>query len=364
MPRSFTDENRLWVVFDTCTRPDYYLDVHRILAAPMDWIVRYDYKAKYLTDDVVGALRGNNLPLPRDILLLYAQKITHVRGADPPKETPPFADMMWLPTRLGRMVNVVEEGEKFLFDFQVTDYPLPGTSVQAICRTLYDLRATPFEKWIAFANKAPGLDLIGGQQPTDVNWHKIIEQLDRPPSQFAGDLFWRIHGVKRAGKPGRLEPSTFSERDGESIRQVRSHFSTRDASAYVAEITTLRSPEGRAGGPPQEFRILAKADNQDLLRVVGSGEIQPRQYTSDHLEFETGTLVFPKVRRVDLTLSTSPKDGIWPQGPELNLRFRVAKSWFALIGALVSLAIGSTLVVKEGRAVLATQAGWEDLVFL
>lgn len=364
MPRSFTDESRLWVIFDTCTRPEYYMDVHRILAAPMEWIVRYDYKAKYLTNDVVEALRESNAPLPRDILLVYAQTSVHVRGADPPKQTPPFAEMIWLPTRVGRMMNIVEEGEKFFFDFQVTDYPSPGPNIQAICRALYDVTATPFSKWIAFAGKTKGLDLVGGQQPTDVNWHRIVEELDRPPSQFAGDLFWRVHSVKRSGKAGRLEPSTMSERDGDSIRQVRSHFSTLDASAYVAEITTLRSPAGRAGGAPQQFLIVAKADNQDLLRVVGPGEIQPRQYTSDHLEFETGTLVFPKGRRVDLTLSTSPKDGVWPQGPELNLRFRVAKSWFVLIGALVSLAIGSTLVAKEGRAVFVGQGGWEDGVFL
>lgn len=363
MTRTFTDDSRVWIIFDTCTRPEYYLDVHKILAAPAGWVVRYDYREKYLTEDVVAALREENALLPRDVLLLYAQIRTHVRGAEPPKDTPSFDQMTWTPTRLGRMVNVVEDAGKFYLDFQVLGYPSLAPSIQLICRQLYGLKATPFWKWIAFADLDDDFTPVR-DGTADVNWHEIVEQLDQPPSQFAGDLFWRITSIRKSGTAGGLELSTRTERRGEAIRQVRSYLGVRDSAIYMAEITTMRSPASRTGGTSQQFRIVPESDSRELLRVVGPGYIAPRQYTSDHLELETGALVFPKSRPVDVTVSTTPKDGDWAQGPELKLRFEVSKSWASLFWALLSFAIGSTIVVKEGRAVLVAQGSWADAALL
>jgi len=44
MSFTFDDESRLWAIFDTCTKPHYYQDVHNLLAAPQGWVLRYEYR--------------------------------------------------------------------------------------------------------------------------------------------------------------------------------------------------------------------------------------------------------------------------------------------------------------------------------
>jgi hypothetical protein len=333
------------------------------MAAPPGWIVRYDYRTKLLTDEVVQGLNERDAPLPRDILLLYAQDKAFSRGDDPPKQTPPFADTMWVPTRLARMVNVVANAERFFFDFEVLEYPSPGPAVEAIVRTLHDSQATPFRKWIAFAFRDAGVDFTGGHS-TDKNWLSIVVQLDVPPSQFAGDLFWRVSALKPLGRAGTLSPRRQTEKEGDSIRQVRSHFLVNDGSKYVAEIVTIRSPQKRGGGVPQQYKILGQSDNRELLRPIGNGEIEARQYTSEHLELETGRLLFPTSQRTDLTLSTVPRVGAWPDGPELKLRFEIRKPVRVLVLALAGLTIGTVLTVKEARAVFGSQGSSMDVFLL
>lgn len=317
MSRAFTDASKVWIVFDTCTIPDYYLDVHRILAAPPGWIVRYDYREKYLTEEVVAGIRDKTRELPRDILLLYAQIDTHHRGDPPPKETPPFEKMVWHPTRLARMANVVEEAGKFFFDIQVQGYPTPGREVRDICNALYSAKATPFQKWIAFVDRHDGFDALF-EGSSDDNWSRIVELLDQPPFQFAGDLFWRVVSLKKSGRPHPFEPRRRAEIDQKSIRQLSPYFKVQDSSMYVAEIATIRSQHGRSGGKPPEYKVNASSDDRDILRVVGTGDLEPRQYTIFNVEFETGNLAFPKARRVRLALSTNPRDGDWPHEGDMS----------------------------------------------
>ena len=45
--------SRYWVIFDTCSVPEYYRDLHTVLASPSGAVVRYSYRAKYLTEEAI-----------------------------------------------------------------------------------------------------------------------------------------------------------------------------------------------------------------------------------------------------------------------------------------------------------------------
>src|SRR5687768_16963466 len=109
MTHEYTDESRIWVLFDTSTHIDYYLDVHGALAAPSQWVIRYAYQSRHLDVDVLNAMTSGLRVHPRDVLIIYCQPQTYKRGDQTPESSVPFAEMLWIPIRVGRMLHVMED---------------------------------------------------------------------------------------------------------------------------------------------------------------------------------------------------------------------------------------------------------------
>ncbi len=110
------------VVFDTSTIPDYYLDVHNVLALPSNSLIRYEYRSKYLSNDALNILSDD--PIQKlDVLFVYTQWDKYARGdVVPPPETPPD-EMIWIPFRLGKLVNTnLTYGEIYNLDLMVGAY--------------------------------------------------------------------------------------------------------------------------------------------------------------------------------------------------------------------------------------------------
>src|SRR5216683_3119537 len=108
MTLAMTDVDRFWVIFDTCTKLHYYPDLHKLMALPPGYILRYEYRAQWISDEALSAMTHPATGVPLQILLVYAQSRTYVRGGDSPdgEHTPTFGDMLWVPTRLAEMVNI------------------------------------------------------------------------------------------------------------------------------------------------------------------------------------------------------------------------------------------------------------------
>ena len=53
------------VIFDTSTLPEYYNDVHNIIALPRDHVVTYDYNVKKISADAAAILHGFNTASPK-----------------------------------------------------------------------------------------------------------------------------------------------------------------------------------------------------------------------------------------------------------------------------------------------------------
>lgn len=351
MTRGFADDARFWIVFDTCSRPAYYRDVHNLLAAPAGSILRYDYRRKYLTDEVTAVIDDTAVSLPDRVLLAYAQHTAYTRGAELPK-IDGFGDALWIGTRLARMVCVAEAAGEYFFDLQVSGYPAQGAAFLGIMQQQFQRGETPTAKYISFSTDNTSFaNVMGGTG--EENWAAIVEALSSPPSQFAGDVFWRIASFKETGTAGPIGFALTADREGDQTRQMRAHLPVRESKVYSCEIATKRSPHNRQGGPPTEFRIQVASDEKELVRVVGSGQIDVRQYTREHLEIECKSLTFVTSRWAGIAAKTIPMDGEWVQGPELAVRVKVEKRWGIAVVSVVMLA---------AAAVLASTSAWKMVI--
>jgi|ERR1051326_449839 hypothetical protein len=359
---TFTDESRFWVVFDTCTASHYYPDLHKLLATPPGSIIRYEYRAKWLSDEVAKALEKKG-DLPARVLLAYAQGRTYLRGQPAPKEDESgnFEDLLLVPTRIARLVNVVRDGTEFYFDLRLEAYP--ALQETQIFRELFARHEAPYWKWVAFSSRTGDLEALEAGVD-DEKWRSLVETLFIPPSQFAGDIFWRLNGIKESGQADYLTPADHYEVGGNGLAQVTSVYSLVEDRVYSTELTTLRSPAPRAGGQHHKVEIVAKSGDDKVVQLVGSGRFDVRQYTSTHMELEARHLEALMRRKLEISLETEPPDGDWPQGPRLVLKVVVGKNWTKVwLGAVAGfggLMLGASAVSEffKGQAgILPVTAG-------
>jgi hypothetical protein len=332
------DDASAWLIFDTCTRPAYYQDLHNILAAPSGHVLRYEYKEKYLTPEVRATLSAGR-PLPKSVLFAYVQPRDFTRGSAVAVNLPAFEDGLWLATRLGEIVNVVREADRYFFDLSIASYPQNNASATTLFANSFGRGDTPPHAWVAFVSRESIAPLAVASD--DENFTQIVESLAVPPSQFAGDVFWRVVRLNRGGDITAVAFAQETDQFGEQIRHVRAAAQLLDAADYRLEISTLRSPISRTGGAPTGFKIEASSDNSECVRVVGSGVIDVRQYTASIVDVATAPIVSIKDSvHTELRLLTTPFDGDWPQGPQIHLRLKVTRQTRRMVLGLASLVLG------------------------
>jgi hypothetical protein len=164
MAKPFSDTSRFWVIFDTSTLPDYYLDVHKLLAIPKGATLRYNYKEKYLSTSALEASRHPNTA-PKLGMLFYGQRSGFHRGDETPPTGTMFEAMLWIPTRMVEMLCIPErDGETFNYDFKVLQYPsLDREATRHILAPLVQSRETPFNKWVTTSSELGALKSMQGE---------------------------------------------------------------------------------------------------------------------------------------------------------------------------------------------------------
>ncbi len=202
------------VVFDLCMKPEYSKDLHRLLALPSGSIVKYDYRKKYFSPDAYSTLTDAGLfykPLP--ILLMYAQRKHYVKGGGGTPEGSVTADdnIILIATRTAELKNVFIDKRtdaggismpNIHFHMKLMEYPDPDTEqVRKLTEHLLGLGLVPFDHLVVTAPQeltSPIQELA-----SDDNWTKVVHRIGSPPSQFSGDVFWRVNHIERvAGSQG------------------------------------------------------------------------------------------------------------------------------------------------------------------
>jgi hypothetical protein len=338
MAKTFGDTSRFWVIFDTCTLPDYYLDVHKLLAIPKGATLRYNYKEKYLS---ASGLEASSHPhsAPKLGMLFYGQRIGFHRGDGTPPTGTMFQAMLWIPTRIVEMLCIPErDGETFNYDFKVLQYPsFDHEAVRQILEPLVQARETPFNKWVTTSSELKALNAMRAGSDRE-NWGNIVTEFHKPESQFAADVFWRILGPTRANSK-LVMPSYEKVKDSGKIRKVESVFKIEEGVSHGFEVVSA-SPLRTPATALTRYSITCASTNDTTVEVIGSGEVDLRQQAADRVQFVGKVAEEIADRGATLRFETKPKPPDWPGGPELELLVRVVKSRWKMVTGLILGVIG------------------------
>ena len=191
-----------FIIFDTSTLPDYYDDVHKILALPRGHVVTYDYSASHIDDNALTILRNmDGKKEQRRVLLAYLQAQDYQKGD-------PSADDALLPqnsfatlTRLAKLVAVRSltnnNKTRYYLDLELLGYPFDRnqTIAKDIVAELRKQDSVPMKKYISVCPDN-AIDALFNQTGTDdQGFSTVVDGLSTTPSQFYKDTFWRITRV-------------------------------------------------------------------------------------------------------------------------------------------------------------------------
>ncbi|MCL5286503.1 MAG: hypothetical protein M1453_07265 [Acidobacteria bacterium] len=340
----FRDESRIWVIFDTSTRPAYYLDVHNLLALPNGATIRYEYREKYLSDPAkTAALLQDHAP--RHVLFFYGQSAKYQRGEPAPKTGTVLENMLWVPTRIGEMLCIPpKEGDNFHFDLKLTGYPNSNSKAKNdILEPLIASKDVPFNKWISISDMAEEFRTLQ-EGKDDQKWAAIVSAISQYPFQFAGDAFWRLE-PPRSSKRGKTVLPKYSEdfrRDGERnvVRQIKTVYPVHEGESYSLEISSQLSNKPRSWNQANKFYAVVESTNKPILNVIGEQRFDLRQYVVHLLKFKGSTTTEVRPQSVSLRFTTNPTSGDWESGPNFELFFELSKNWFRVVFGSISLFAG------------------------
>jgi hypothetical protein len=314
------------VVFDTCTRSQYYADVHQLLALPAGAILRYDYQEKYFSPEAFAYLRGLKEPdCPVDVILFYGQFNDYAKGSGDPEPKNRLLDVetaVLIPTRYARLRNVAVEdrvggdgGSRSIiyFHMELSGFPDPDSpAIRPLLDMLAAKKELPFEKWVALAPEEA--DLSAFRQDGVQLWGKVVDRLATPPSQFHGDVFWRIdHLEKESGSERRtiVPQARATNRFGQ-----QDYFSDYQLDPLSSYRVTLSSfvPAAEGKDLPDGTAVTIKADDGELLTIPEPKQ-EFRRNASSQFKIGVKAVADIKPRHVSLSLKTEVPDQKSPYTP-------------------------------------------------
>jgi len=343
-----------WVIFDTCTKPPYYQDVHNILAMPKGWIIRYNYSSVLLSESAKKF--ANSFPdAPGRVLLVYGQYAGYVRGQDD-RESRKGKKMFWIPTRLAELVHVQIDGSMYYFDLKLLEYPsLEDGALGKIVDDLNAKKETPFNLWVSVSGCSGDLDTLTQRANVGENWGLIVDRFQRTETQFRGDSFWRLVGPYRASDKALFSPiiqeSYMKDDKGKHIAAKRSLYKVANQQEFWFELDN-REPKPRkprTQKKAEEFEQMREKYELVSGRVIGiedkSGRVRSqtlelalRPYFSQSVYFHVRTDKLLTEEESTVTFRTGPQSTSWPEGPNFDLTFKSGwLLWKIALGGLCAL---------------------------
>jgi hypothetical protein len=343
------------VIFDACTLPEYYNDVHTILALPTGHVYTYDYSNVNVSPEAAEILKKvQSGGVSARAILAYAQAAGYNKGAGTNSQDPIADPVFATLTRLGRILNVRSldsDGHiRYYIDIELTGYPYDrqGTIAQDIVKQLQRTGQIPMAKFVAVWPEITTAKALFQARADDQAYSQVIDRLSVTPSQFAKDTFWRITKITSRTKSWMpltttaetaLSPKTSSEGDRRS-----SYFEVTDQTTLNFHLQFYRGKEEHGvdyrarqisveGYPKASSDILK---SKFLSRSFGQETISVPVPATNSLSEQTARF------RIVTELHTDDEQKVYPYGPQVSIvvRYRKArfKSWTAIV--LIILASG------------------------
>jgi hypothetical protein len=254
------------VIFDTCTLPEYYDDVHKILSLPRGHIVTYDYSAQHIQREAVAVLKECVISQkPRRVLLAYMQAKDYKKG-DPSSDDQPLPEGSFVMlTRLAELVTVREitnnNKVRYYLDLRLGGYPFDRRQAVAtdIAVELRKHNSIPMQTYIAVCPDNASNVLFAQTQTDEQGYSSVVDGLSTLPSQFHLDTFWRIYKISSrtkslipflSSKTKELQP--LSRFDGE---RTLSYLSVPDQSTIYFYVQFHRGREHGSDYRIRKFKV-------------------------------------------------------------------------------------------------------------
>lgn len=356
------------VIFDTCTKVDYYKDVHKVLAAPADTVIRYDYERRLWSNDaqlIVDSFSASDDPATEiPAILMYGQLRNFKRGDDDPEFMLTWDNAIFLPTRIAQVVNVgfekrgSKDRENINIHLKLKSFLNPAfEGIEPLVKALEARKELPFGqangyKWISRCPDEIGQDIL--LRGSDENWSHVIDAFASKPSQFSGDVFWRItnlrvinqRGIKAVLAPKVRDTNTFGSIDSWHI-----DFPVDDINRYVAEVQNYIPIAENRQLPPNAV-ISAREDTSKLL-LLPEKKVNLRRNATEHLKFGVAQIDFLQKEDAKLIIETEVDghEGEYPPGSLVELTLRIAKNRLRLVSAIIFAFFGAAGLVT-GAAVI------------
>ena len=235
--------------------------------------------------------------------------------------------------------------------------------IEHLVKSLEQARQLPFGrdsgyKWVSICPKdVPLEDRYPG---TDKFWSTVTDRFASEPSQFSGDIFWRVEDV---------DVENFDGRDGELTLEPRSsniknsrdrwHYDYRmsDPSEYVVRLRN-RIPLAEEREIPEgaTIEVRAKEDASSLIKIPETS-FPIRRNDVVRIKMGTDTIDFfgPKYAIINLETRTKDKDGAYPPGSLVDLTVKFQKQRLRLICALI-FAVAAVILIAAGGGMVRNQA--------
>jgi hypothetical protein len=353
-------DRRFWVFFDTATRPEYYEDVHKVLAMPKGALLEYQYRDLRMEDAAVEATHKRLKDLPSRVLVVYAQWSMFKRGDRDPDGTKPPDEMRYQAMRLGRLVALWREGERAVFQFRLEDHPRADSGL--LIPIIDDLKARsalPYNKWVGFSTVTEALKNLVPADPV-ADWQKIVNQLVSPPMQFTDDKFLRFDppGRNRFWAPSKLR-SRYPKRAGHD-HALDHRYIVPERCEFGLRIST-HEPVGATSGGISEtvatYEVEVPSDGPLLGPAPPSGKL--RRTSDTTLQFESKHSAKAERKVGSVTISSHDALPAVASGIAFSFALKLA-AWKRALGVLLSalgaasIAAGGILTESKGIAVGAT----------
>lgn len=370
------------IVFDTCTHPQYYGDVHQLMALPSGSVLKYEYKrylfskdaAEFLTDRKAG-------DMPVDVALFYGQLREYTKG-DRDEALPMLrtSNAFFVPTRSAWIVNVAidrsakPDEDVITFHLQLRGYPSPALpEIQSLMSHLEELSQLPFGErgrqhcWIAMAPRAAGLDLGVFSTNSESAWTDIVDALMAKPSQFAGDIFWRQSHVRKLAKdatgPVDLPLIARSTNRFGSSSDWQYDYPLDDTTQYIIEVRQ-HAPSAHGGVVSADSTLVLVEQGTDLLSPPKTPtQIRPNATTV--LSFGVKPINFVGQRFLTASIKTERLvKSEYPPGSFAAITCSVAKNRHRLFlsGVLGSIFVVSGAIIAGAKSLPAWIVVWLGII--
>lgn len=333
-----------WVIFDTCTRPEYYQDVHNLLALPKGSIITYNYNKKYCDDLSLDYAKLGEYP--KTVLLIYNQFEEYKRG----ETHEVFKGLIkakgksfYIPTRFATIKSIQFIHDEIYFDLEVDSYPYIGneTTIKSITDSLNN--SVPFatpSKYVAISSRNDDLSIIKNSKTDKDNWSAIVSKFRDHKNQFSNDSFWRVEGPYSNNKL--IEPS-YSYNIDESGQNVnyQSHYNIKEGLEFYfllynyEPISTIKAEiyreaiEKNINLDSVIRRIQIKDTFSPFICFIKKLEL--RQYFITKIKFQKNYNRDLYTKEGACYLSTSGQSDEWPIGANIYFYFKLKKRWLHII---------------------------------